>query len=75
MEWALAQAPKLTIPVLLIHGADDQLTDPRGTEAFAQKAGSARKKLIIYPGLYHESFNEVEKEKPLRDLENWLNEI
>ena len=75
MEWALAQAPKLTIPVLLIHGADDQLTDPRGTEAFAQKAGSVRKKLIIYPGLYHESFNEVEKEKPLRDLENWLNEV
>ena len=75
MEWALAQAPQLSLPVLLIHGSDDQLTDPRATETFAQKVGSARKKLIIYPGFYHESFNEVEKEKVLRDLENWLKEI
>lgn len=75
MEWALAQAHQLSLPVLLIHGSDDQLTDPRATETFAQKVGSTRKKLIIYPGFYHESFNEVEKEKVLRDLENWLSEI
>ena len=75
MDWALANAHQLTIPILLIHGSDDQLTDPRGTESFAQQVSSTRKKLIIYPGFYHESFNEVEKEKALRDLENWLNEI
>jgi alpha-beta hydrolase superfamily lysophospholipase len=75
MEWALARAHQLSLPVLLIHGSDDQLTDPRATEAFAQKVDSTRKKLIIYPGFYHESFNEVEKEKVLRDLEIWLKEI
>ncbi|MCX5868303.1 MAG: lysophospholipase [Proteobacteria bacterium] len=74
MESTQAQAFQLTIPILLIHGGDDQLTDPRGTETFASRVGSVRKKFITYPGFYHESFNEVEKEKALRDLENWLND-
>ena len=72
MEWARAEAPRLRLPLLLLHAGDDRLTDPAGSEQFFQRAGSARKNLIRYPGLYHAIFNEVGKEQVFQDLEKWI---
>ena len=40
---------------------------------FYESAASEDKKLVIYPGMYHEIFNEIEKEKVFNDVLDWLN--
>ncbi|WP_420748961.1 lysophospholipase [Rhodococcus sp. O3] len=64
--------PSLTVPVLLQHGTEDKLTDPSGSRLVADLAGSDDVTLKMYDGLYHEVFNEYEKEKVLDDLTEWL---
>ncbi len=73
-ERILADAPKLAVPVLAMHGADDPIVDPSGTRDFVANAGIADKKFIEYPGFFHEILNEPEKEKVLNDIWEWLNE-
>lgn len=59
-------------PVLLLHGADDPIADPKAAEAFmalAQVPGSERR---LYPGMLHEPLNELERNRVLADLARWL---
>ncbi len=68
----LENAHKLKLPLLLQQGGDDQIVSPDGAKEFYERAGSEDKELKIYPGLYHEIYNETEKEKVLSDLTEWL---
>lgn len=70
----LAAAPRLSVPCLLMHGADDGLTDPEGSRAFYAAATVEDKTLRLYEGFYHEIFNEVDKARVLADLAAWLEE-
>jgi alpha-beta hydrolase superfamily lysophospholipase len=36
--------------------------------------GCADKQMKVYPGLYHEILNEVERDTVLTDLTDWLNQ-
>ena len=67
-----ARLPSLTIPVLLQHGTADGLADVSGSELIAERAGSDDLTLKKYDGLFHEVFNEPEKERVLDDLIAWL---
>ena len=67
-----AEAPRLTLPLLILQGSADRLVDPSGTEQFYRAVGSADKTLKVYPGLYHEVYNEPEHEQVLHDVELWL---
>jgi len=71
-EWALAHAAALTLPVLLMHGGGDRLTDPRATEEFHARAGGNDKSLKIYPDQYHEILNETDPAPVLRDIVEWI---
>ncbi|MEE3848992.1 alpha/beta hydrolase [Gordonia sp. LSe1-13] len=64
--------PALRLPVLVMHGGDDALTSPAGSELVDRLAGSSDKTLTIYDGLYHEIFNEPERERVLDDVIDWL---
>ena len=70
-EYALKNANKVNVPVLLMHGADDAITDPAGTREFADAIGDGAD-LKIYPGMRHEIHNEVEKEKVLKDMDDFI---
>ena len=72
MRAALARAPDVTLPLLILHGDRDVLTSPQGSTEFHASAGSADKTLKFYPGLYHEIFNEPEKDAVLTDTTDWL---
>ncbi|WP_291780631.1 alpha/beta hydrolase [Cecembia sp.] len=61
-------------PVLLLHGTEDQLTDPKGTEFFFRNIASEDKTFHRYPGLFHELINEPEKETVMNDILHWLQE-
>ncbi|WP_226435791.1 alpha/beta hydrolase [Rhodococcus yananensis] len=64
--------PGLMLPVLILHGSDDALADPSGARIIADRAGSDDVTLKLYDGLFHEVFNEPEKDQVLDDLVAWL---
>ncbi len=64
-------AREITLPLLLLHGGEDLMTSPAGSQFLYDEVASQDKTLKIYPGLYHEIFNEPEKEEVLADLLNW----
>ncbi|MFC5995705.1 alpha/beta hydrolase [Pseudonocardia hispaniensis] len=66
------RARALRIPLLLQHGTDDRLTDPEGSRRLAVTLGSADATFRFYDGLWHEIYNEPERERPLTDLREWL---
>ncbi len=68
----MARAGEVTLPLLVLHGEDDVLTSPAGSAEYVDAAGSADKTLKRYPKLYHEVFNEPEKEAVLNDMTTWL---
>jgi len=67
-----AEAGKITLPIIIVQGAEDILVDPSGAQMLYDKTSSEDKTLKIYDGLYHEVFNEPEREVVLTDVENWL---
>ncbi|MEM0996010.1 MAG: lysophospholipase [Bacteroidota bacterium] len=70
-EYALAHADRVQVPVLLLHGSDDRITSPAGTQAFHDGI-VGRKMLKIYEGFYHEVHNEVENSLVFADMLQWL---
>ncbi len=66
------QISEIHLPILVMHGAADRLSDPQGSEMLYQKASSADKTLRVYEGYYHEIFNEPGREQVLADVESWL---
>jgi alpha-beta hydrolase superfamily lysophospholipase len=67
------RAPSLTAPLLVVHGSDDRLIPVEGSRRLADAVGSSDVELKIYPGLYHEVFNEPEQEQVLDDVVSWIN--
>jgi alpha-beta hydrolase superfamily lysophospholipase len=65
-------AAKLTAPLLIVHGEDDRLVNVEGSRMLAENAASAEVALKVYPGLFHEVFNEPEKERVLDDVVAWI---
>lgn len=63
---------RLTVPVLLLHGGDDGLAAPSGSRMVHDAVASTDKTLHRYEGLYHEVFNEPERDRVLTDLVTWL---
>ncbi len=62
-------AAKLTAPLLIVHGEKDRLISVEGSRILAENAASAEVALKVYPGLFHEVFNEPEKDLVLDDVD------
>jgi alpha-beta hydrolase superfamily lysophospholipase len=67
------RAAALTAPLLVVHGSEDSLIDVDGSRALVEAVGSSDVELKIYPGLYHEVFNEPERNQVLDDVVSWIN--
>lgn len=72
MAAAQAGAPKIRLPILIQHGGADRLTAPAGSRYLFDHVASADKRLEIYPGLFHEIYNEPERDAVLGDLIGWF---
>ena len=66
------QIQEINLPVFIMHGTADRLSDPRSSELLYDKISSSDKTLKLYQGFYHEIFNEPEREQVLADMESWL---
>jgi alpha-beta hydrolase superfamily lysophospholipase len=71
-EQVLAEAGRLRLPLLLLHGEDDPITCARTTAEFYARAGSADKTLRTYPGVRHEIHNDLGREQVLAEVADWL---
>jgi len=59
-------------PLLALHGGDDPICLPGGSERFA--AAAPRGRFVRYPGLRHEILNEPVWEDVLGDVTAWLDD-
>ncbi len=69
---ARRQVAHLTLPLLVMHGAADQLTDPAGSQLLYTRAASPDKTLRLWPGLKHEIFNEPARAEVIAFMLDWL---
>ncbi|MGH2726466.1 MAG: lysophospholipase, partial [Actinomycetota bacterium] len=69
---AYAGAAVITAPALLVHGGADPIADASGSQDLLDALASADKSLNVYDGLYHEIFNEPERDQVIGDVVAWL---
>jgi alpha-beta hydrolase superfamily lysophospholipase len=62
----------ITAPLLVVHGGQDRLVAAAGSQRLVQCVGSTDVELKIYPELYHEVFNEPERDVVLDDVTTWI---
>jgi acylglycerol lipase len=72
MDRVEAGLPGLRTPLLVMQGTADGLVDPGCGPHVYERAGSADKTLKMYDGLWHEIFNEPERDHVLDDLAAWV---
>jgi alpha-beta hydrolase superfamily lysophospholipase len=72
MQRVTVETGKITHPFIIVQGSADSLVEPSGAQMLYDQAGSEDKTLKIYEGLYHEVFNEPERDRVLGDVESWL---
>lgn len=65
-------APKLTVPLLILHGDADRITPPAGSRALHDRAASRDKTLTLLPGFFHDLLHEPDHERVLVDITRWL---
>jgi alpha-beta hydrolase superfamily lysophospholipase len=69
---AMAMAPRMKLPVLVLCGSEDGIASTPTTGEFFQRIGSADKQYKEYPGMRHEVLNEVGKEAVWKDISGWI---
>ena len=66
-------AHELRLPVLVQHGTADSLVPLAAAYPIYQHLGIAKSRTLqVYEGLYHEVYNEPERDRVIGDLEAWL---
>lgn len=67
-EWA----PRITLPLIVMHGTEDRLASVDATRSLFERIGSSDKEIVIYPNFYHELFNEPEKQDVFDRVTAWI---
>jgi|SRR5215471_3463557 len=66
------ELPRITLPLLILHGTSDRATKPSGSKRFYEKAGSTDKTLKLYDGHYHNLLADVGKQEVMADIQAWI---
>ena len=74
-DFAIRNAKSIHCPVLIMHGTDDKIVAVSGSQEFFDNLETKKKDIKLFDGFFHEIFNEVEKEKPLSAVEEWINAV
>lgn len=74
---ALVHASTLDVDTLMLVPGDDPVVDPEGSKRFAANAPNDKVTLKLYPGAYHELFNEIPeiREQVIAEMIEWLDKI
>ncbi|GIW71185.1 MAG: hydrolase [Planctomycetota bacterium] len=55
-----AAMERVRVPLLILHGTEDRLTNPAGSRQLHERAASEDKTLVLLEGLYHDLLHEPE---------------
>ena len=55
----LESVRSIRTPWLAVHGAEDSIAPPAGSQHLIERLGSTDKQLLMQPGLFHEVHNET----------------
>ena len=69
--YAIAHAKEIKVPALLFHGTADRLTSHEGSVELSKNANS-NVEFVSLEGMYHETHNDIGKEKVLDMMATWL---
>jgi alpha-beta hydrolase superfamily lysophospholipase len=72
---ALADARRVTLPLLIVQGVDDPLVDPAIVAEFHERVASVDKRLVLRPGELHEVLNETERRQTFDTIAEWIERI
>lgn len=73
LSWLIEHTPSFKYPVLILHGGDDRIVSWEDSKEFYESIASEDKELKIYDVLFHEIFNDPEKDEVIQDVLNWIN--
>jgi acylglycerol lipase len=73
-SYLLRRLTNVSIPLLVLHGSDDQVTDPKGSQELYDQASTKHKNIILYDGLLHDILFEPQKEEITQDIIRWLDQ-
>ena len=73
-QFALDNARGFALPLLLMNGDADKITDWQASRDFADHVTKELCTFKLWPGLYHELHNELNKEQVIDFIEDWLEE-
>lgn len=72
MQMLPNQLPEIHLPILIMSGTNDRLSNPDGSRLLYECVKSKDKTLRLYDGFYHEIFNEPENNQVFSDMDDWL---
>lgn len=72
MARGLADADKVTLPVLAFAADSDSIVDPHGVEQLVARLASADRELVVCKGAFHEVLNELDREQIYKRIGDWL---
>lgn len=72
-QYALNNAHRLNIPVLLMHGKADPVATYKGSVALKNR--SKMIELKLFDNFLHEIHKEIESHKPFMAIQDWLNRV
>jgi acylglycerol lipase len=60
------------VPLLVMHGGADEVTDPEGSRYLVARAETLDKTLHVWPGLVHDLVHEPEKAQVIGEIVAWI---
>lgn len=67
--------PRITLPVLIVHGTSDKATRPSGSQVFYDTVGSHDKTLKLYEGGFHDLLNDIDRDRVVTDMKDWVRRL
>jgi alpha-beta hydrolase superfamily lysophospholipase len=72
VERTVSGGAEVRIPMLMLHGEGDPIVPIEGSRRFFAGLAVPEKRLLTYPGLRHELFNEPERETVFQNVLDWV---
>ncbi len=72
MQYIQLHAAEFDLPLLILHGTADRLTNPKGSDLLFEKAISKDKTLEVFQDGYHELIRDLEAERYERLILEWI---
>jgi alpha-beta hydrolase superfamily lysophospholipase len=72
MRFISEHTEKFDLPLLLMHGTADGLTNPDGSREFFKKLKGSDVTLKLYPDAYHELINDLDREAVMGEIVGWI---